>query len=172
MPDMDLLLRGTIVTPGATLENGWFAVEGGRIIATGQGPDAPAAARTIDHGDALILPGVLDGQTHATSAKGMAGIAETTRGALAGGVTTLVDMPYDNPLPLDRPKRLAEARAAGRDGLKWSPFHGDSFSLRVAATYLRGAPVWDGADILNTPGSGRYVARGATGWFADQGHDQ
>ncbi|WP_343504300.1 hypothetical protein [Alloyangia pacifica] len=42
----------------------------------------------------------------------MAGIAETTRGALAGGVTTLVDMPYDNPLPLDRPERLAEKTAA------------------------------------------------------------
>ncbi|WP_343504299.1 hypothetical protein [Alloyangia pacifica] len=46
---MDFLLRGTIVTPGATLENGWVAVEGGRIIATGRGADAPAAARTIDH---------------------------------------------------------------------------------------------------------------------------
>lgn len=108
MPDMDLLLRGTIITPAATLQGGWIAVSGGRIAAVGPGPDAPAAARTIDHGD----------------------------------------------------------------GLKCSPFHGDSFSLRVAATYLRGAPVWDGADILNTPGSGRYVARGATGWFADQGHDQ
>jgi allantoinase len=109
---MDLLLRGTVVTPLTTVENGWIAVEGGRIAATGQGDDAPLASRTVDHGDALILPGVVDGQTHATSARGMPGIAETTRGALAGGVTTLVDMPYDNPLPLDRRERLAEKVAA------------------------------------------------------------
>lgn len=109
---MDLLLRGTVVTPEATLENGWIAVADGRITDIGRGDTAPAATRTVDHGDALILPGVVDGQTHATSCRGMEGIANTTRGALAGGVTTLVDMPYDNPLPLDRPERLAVKTAA------------------------------------------------------------
>lgn len=109
---MDLLLRGTIVAPEATLKNGWIAVKDGRIQAVGQGDDAPEATRTVDHGDALILPGVVDGQTHATSCKGMPGIANTTCGALAGGVTTLVDMPYDNPLPLDRPERLEDKKAA------------------------------------------------------------
>lgn len=103
---MDLVLRGTIVRPEGVHPNGWVAVEGGRIAATGTGPDVPDATETVDMGEALILPGVVDGQTHATSAKGMDGIAGTTRGALAGGVTTLVDMPYDNPEPLDRPARL------------------------------------------------------------------
>ena len=103
---MDLLLRGTIVTPTETLHGGWVAVDGGRIAAIGQGADAPEAQECVDYGDALILPGVIDGQTHATSYKGLEGIADTTRAALAGGVTTLVDMPYDNPLPLDRPERL------------------------------------------------------------------
>tara|TARA_B100000787_G_C16183449_1_gene293203 strand:+ start:66 stop:1427 length:1362 start_codon:yes stop_codon:yes gene_type:complete len=109
---MDLLLRGTVVTPKKTLEGGWVAVEGGKIAAIGQGDGAPKADQTVDHGAALILPGVVDGQTHATSCKGMVGIAETTRGAIAGGVTTLVDMPYDNPAPLDRAKRLAGKVAA------------------------------------------------------------
>lgn len=42
----------------------------------------------------------------------MAGIEDTTRGALAGGITTLVDMPYDNPAPLDRAERPAVKIAA------------------------------------------------------------
>lgn len=108
---MDLLIKGTIVTPEAVLDRGWIAVEGGRIAAIGQGA-APAAAVVEDRGEALILPGAIDGQTHATSYKGLPGIADTTRSAVAGGVTTLVDMPYDNPEPLDRPERLAAKVAA------------------------------------------------------------
>ncbi|WGH78050.1 aspartate/glutamate racemase family protein [Jannaschia ovalis] len=110
-PMTDRLICGTIVTPDGVRPGGWIAVEGERIAATGTGP-RPRAAEIDDHRDALLLPGVVDGQTHATSAKGLAGIAETTRGAVAGGVTTLVDMPYDNPAPLDRSERFdAKARA-------------------------------------------------------------
>lgn len=102
---MDLLVKGTVVTPSAVIKDGWVAVADGRIakIGTGQPPEARNVA---DHGAALVLPGVVDGQTHATSYKGLPGIEDTTRSAVAGGVTTLVDMPYDNPEPLDRPERL------------------------------------------------------------------
>src|SRR4051794_26014522 len=108
---MDLVVKGRIVTPGAVLDNGWVAIEGGRIAAIGVG-EAPATAQIDDRGNALILPGAVDGQTHATSYKGLPGIADTTRSAIAGGVTTLVDMPYDNPEPLDRPERMAAKVAA------------------------------------------------------------
>ncbi|MEN3150638.1 amidohydrolase family protein [Neorhizobium sp. IRAMC:178] len=108
---MELVVKGRVVVPDGILENGWVAISGGRIAAVGTG-DAPAAARLDDRGNALILPGAVDGQTHATSYKGLAGIADTTRSAIAGGVTTLVDMPYDNPEPLDRPDRLVAKIAA------------------------------------------------------------
>ncbi|WP_245198136.1 dihydroorotase [Jiella mangrovi] len=105
---MDLLLRGTVITPLAAIEGGWIGVRDGKIAAIGDGTATPPeAAKTVDYGDRLILPGVIDGQTHATSAKGLQGIGDTTRSAIAGGVTTLVDMPFDNPAPLDRPERLA-----------------------------------------------------------------
>lgn len=104
----DLLLRGNVVTPQGRLDGGWIAVKNGKILAVGPlGAEPPEAIRTEDYGDALILPGVVDGQTHATSYRGLDGIEETTASAVAGGVTTIVDMPYDNPLPLDRPERLA-----------------------------------------------------------------
>jgi allantoinase len=93
------------VTPKTILENGWIGIEYGRIAAIESVP-RPSAAQVDDHGGALILPGVIDGQTHATSYRGLAGIEETTAAAVACGVTTLVDMPYDNPNSLDRPDRL------------------------------------------------------------------
>jgi allantoinase len=32
-------------------------------------------------------------------------------------------------------------------------------AARVAATYLRGRCVWDGASVLAKPGDGRFIAR-------------
>ncbi len=95
----DLVVRGTLVLPDRNLPDGWIAVAGGRIasIGTGRSPDALAS---YDAGADFVLPGAIDGQTHATSHAGLAGFASTSRAAAAGGVTTLVDMPYDDPEPL------------------------------------------------------------------------
>lgn len=103
---VDLVIRGTVVTPDATLPNGWVAINGGTIHAVGTG-EAPDAGENHDAGDAYILPGIIDGQTHAGSYLGLPGIEPTTRSAIAGGVTTLVDMPYDNPDPLSSTEHLA-----------------------------------------------------------------
>ena len=62
---------------------------------------------TYEAGGAYILPGIIDGQTHAGSYLGLPGIEPTTRSAIAGGVTTLVDMPYDSPEPLSSSAQLA-----------------------------------------------------------------
>ena len=95
----DLLLRGRIVTPRGCVENGWVAVSGGIIAAIGQG-DAPEAGAVRDFGRNWILPGGVDAQTHAGSYWGLPGLEATTRSAAAGGVTTIVDMPFDTPQPL------------------------------------------------------------------------
>ncbi|ANY84388.1 dihydroorotase (plasmid) [Microvirga ossetica] len=103
---VDLVIRGKVATPDAVLENGWVAIEGRTIHSVGTG-EAPEARDTHDAGDAYILPGVVDGQTHAGSYLGLPGIEPTTRSAIAGGVTTLVDMPYDNPAPLSSSAQLS-----------------------------------------------------------------
>ena len=99
--------EGTVVTPDATFEE-WLGCH--------RGPHDPFCRHraklrkpedTHDAGDAYILPGVIDGQTHAGSYLGLPGIEPTTRSAIAGGVTTLVDMPYDNPEPLSSSAQLA-----------------------------------------------------------------
>jgi allantoinase len=109
----DLLIRGTIVTPDGPIRDGWLTIEGGTIGAIGTG-EAPAAADVFDAGTALVMPGVIDGQTHAGSYGGLKGIGSTTRSAVAGGITTIVDMPYDNPAPLNDMATLEAKIAAVR----------------------------------------------------------
>ena len=102
----DLVVRGTLVLPETTLPDGWLGVTGGRIAAVGDGLH-PDCAQLHDAGTDFVLPGLVDGQTHATSYGGLSGFRSTSRSAVAGGVTTLVDMPYDNPAPLNTTERLA-----------------------------------------------------------------
>lgn len=95
----DLVVRGDLVLPEGVLENGWVGAVGGAIAALGRG-EAPEAAETADRRGRLVFPGVVDGQTHAGSIAGFGGLEDLTRSAVAGGVTTVVDMPFDEPDPV------------------------------------------------------------------------
>lgn len=101
----DRVLRGTLVLPDRLLPGGWVGFSGERIGAVGEGEPPPAPV-VEDYGTALVFPGFIDGQTHATSYRGLEGFAATSRSAVAGGITTMVDMPYDNPNPLNTLERL------------------------------------------------------------------
>lgn len=102
----DRVITGRVVTPDGIVDNGWIAICDAVIAGIGKGtpPDAVVYAH---HGDAFLLPGVVDGQTHAGSQIGFLGLGMTTRMALMGGVTTIVDMPYDEPDPIVTGKLLA-----------------------------------------------------------------
>jgi allantoinase len=154
MSDFDLVLSGTVVLPSRVIPNGYVAVRDGRIARVGGGP-APAARERHVLGDAYILPGGIDGQVHSRSTKGVEDFDGTTRSAAAGGVTTIVDMPYDNGRlictaermgmkareakelshvdfalygtahPNDGPKHIDELVAAGACAFKFSTFGTD-----------------------------------------------
>jgi allantoinase len=94
MSDFDLVLSGTVVLPDAVIENGFVAVRDGKIALVEEGT-APAGRERHELGDALILPGAIDAQTHSLSQKDQEDFIWSTRSAAAGGVTTIVDMPYD-----------------------------------------------------------------------------
>ena len=96
----DLVVRGDLVLPDRVLAGGFLAVRDGTIGALGTG-DAPEAAETVDASGRLIFPGVIDGQVHAGSCEGIAGLGDASVAAAAGGVTTIVDMPFDDPLPVN-----------------------------------------------------------------------
>jgi allantoinase len=94
MSDFDLVLAGTVVLPSMVIEGGYVAVRDGKVAHVGEGT-APHAHERHDFGSGLILPGAIDAQVHSLSQKGQEDFIWSTRSAAAGGVTTIVDMPYD-----------------------------------------------------------------------------
>lgn len=94
MSDFDLVLKGTLVLADRIVPQGYVAVRDGLIAAVGQG-QMPSAHDSHDLGASLILPGAIDAQVHSLSQKNQEDFIWSTRSAAAGGVTTIVDMPYD-----------------------------------------------------------------------------
>ena len=95
----DLVVRGDLVLADGVCEDGWVGARDGAVAAVGRG-DPPDAAETADRRGCLVFPGAVDGQTHAGSIEGFGGLGDLSRGAVAGGVTTIVDMPFDEPDPV------------------------------------------------------------------------
>lgn len=113
MSDFDTVIRGRFVGEEGVVERGFAAVRDGAIALLGSG-DAPAARTTHDFGNAIVLPGVIDGQVHSRSQKDQEDFVWSTRSAAAGGVTTIVDMPYDAGLLISTADMIREkARSAG-----------------------------------------------------------
>jgi allantoinase len=118
-------------------------VAGGRIAAVA-GPEAelPAAAE-LDYGESLVLPGCVDVHVHTSSAP-EEGIEACTRSAAAGGVTTVVDMPYDHDRMVADPEAFTakadavEVEAAVDVGL-WATVRPDGPPENVAALVDAGA---------------------------------
>src|SRR4051812_13183790 len=94
MSDFDLVLRGTLVLPDRVVPSGFVAIRDGLVAMLGQGV-VPAGRERRDLGAALIMPGAIDAQVHSLSQKNQEDFLWSTRAAAAGGVTTIVDMPYD-----------------------------------------------------------------------------
>jgi dihydropyrimidinase len=93
MPDLDLVVRGgTVVTASDTFRAD-VGVRDGRVVALGE--VLPRAAREIDAGGRLVLPGGVDGHCHIEQLSGM-GIWNAddfytgTVSAAFGGTTTVI----------------------------------------------------------------------------------
>lgn len=114
MSDFELILTGRVVDADRVRENGYVAIRGGVIERIGEGLSPPAAKERHDFGDALILPGAIDAQVHSRSQSGQEDFIWSTRSAAAGGVTTIVDMPYDDGNLICTAEKLTQkAREAG-----------------------------------------------------------
>jgi allantoinase len=154
MSDFDTVIRGTLVNENGVTAGGFVAVRNGKIAMLGTG-SAPAARETHDFGKAMVLPGAIDGQVHSRSQADQEDFIWSTRSAAAGGVTTVVDMPYDagklictadllqekaqsaaeqarvdfalygTIRPSEGPKHIAAMAEAGAIGFKFSTFETD-----------------------------------------------
>jgi allantoinase len=105
-------ITGRVVDGTGAVRRTQLTIAEGRIAAVGP-PDGDG----LDVGDALLLPGAVDAHVHTRSYAGE-GIEACTRAAAAGGVTTIVDMPYDAAAPVDSPQAFAAKVAdVGREAV-------------------------------------------------------
>jgi len=110
MSDFEIVVRGNIVEADGIAKDGWLAVRDGRVALRGSGTP-PQAAEVVDARGMWIVPGAVDGQVHSGSQANQEGLGHASRAAAAGGVTVMVDMPYDDPEPVASRAQL-EAKIA------------------------------------------------------------
>ena len=112
----DQVFVGTIVLPDHAIERGYVLACDGRVERVGAG--GPPAGERHGGPEFLVLPGAIDGQVHSRSPAQGEDFVWSTRSAASGGVTTIVDMPYDDGALISTPERLArkveEAQAQAR----------------------------------------------------------
>jgi len=141
MSDFDLVVVGNCVDEHQISPDGWLAVRDGRIAARGTGKP-PAAREHLDARGRWVIPGVVDGQVHAASQANQEGLGHASRAAAAGGVTVMVDMPYDDPEPVaSRPQLDAKIAEAERDCHVDVALFGtlnDRYGLQAAAGLIEG----------------------------------
>lgn len=105
---LDLVVTG-LVQRGGEWKRQDVHVLGGKITAITDPSDSPRATRTVDVGDAYLVPGMVDAHVHSLSHPGE-GVEASTRSAAAGGVTTIVEMPFDLTGPINTVDRIKTKR--------------------------------------------------------------
>ena len=127
-----ILYNASIINEGTT-QTGYVIIEGDKIAAVGQGAPDEGIMASCDTADdlagAMLLPGVIDDQVHfrEPGLTHKADIASESRAAVAGGVTSFMDMPNTIPQTTDiealegKFARAAETSAA-------------NFSFNIGAT--------------------------------------
>jgi allantoinase len=91
---LDLLIKGNLVLPDEVVEASRVGVKAGKIVGLYGSGDAPEAAKTVDATGKLVFPGMVDAHVHSYSDPDET-FEHATPAAAAGGVTTIVEMPYD-----------------------------------------------------------------------------
>ena len=114
-----LALRSQLVVTPEGERAATILIENGLIAALLPHDAAVAGAELIDVGDLAILPGVIDPHVHINEPgrTEWEGFATATRAALAGGLTSLVDMPLNSAPVTTSVANLELKRAATRGQL-------------------------------------------------------
>ena len=151
-----LIVNALIVNEGQRLE-GDLWVRDGRIAAVGGDLQGRAADRVIDAAGRILMPGMIDDQVHfrEPGLTHKAEIATESRAAVAGGITSFMDMPNTRPPTLDLDALEAKhARAAEVSRANYSFYLGASNDNIDAIRGLRvgqccGVKVFMGASTGN-----------------------
>ena len=98
-PGTALVIRGGTVVDHGGERRADLVVEDGRVVAVGEGVDAPRGARLLDASGGVVAPGLVDLHTHLREpGREESETVETgTRAAALGGFTAVVAMPNTEP---------------------------------------------------------------------------
>ncbi|RJX41302.1 hypothetical protein D3P09_04775 [Paenibacillus pinisoli] len=91
----DLALIGHLVLPDGIAHDACLGIKDGLIAAIGEPSSIPALANQVMNVEgSYVLPGAIDAHVHCYSSLDE-GFTRATSAAAAGGVTTIIEMPYD-----------------------------------------------------------------------------
>jgi allantoinase len=109
-----LVIRGRRVATPEGLRAAAVHISNGRIARVSGFDEVPRGAETVEAGDALVFPGLVDTHVHVNEPgrTEWEGFTTATRAAAAGGVTTLLDMPLNSIPPTTSVAALETKRAA------------------------------------------------------------
>lgn len=110
-------LRSKRVVHNGTTAPAAIHIADGRIVRVA--PHDEVTGQLTDYGDAVISPGIIDTHVHINEPgrTEWEGFETATRAALAGGITTLVDMPLNSIPSTNNVAALEAKRAAAREQL-------------------------------------------------------
>ena len=98
---------GRLVAEDGTSRRGEVVISEGLIVEVTRHVGKVEVSQRDDFGDAYILPGMVDAHVHCLS-DSAEGITAATRSAAAGGVTTIIEMPFDGTGPINSVERLLD----------------------------------------------------------------
>ena len=100
MKELDLLIKNAKIVTADTTFSGQIGSRDGKIVYIGAaGEEAPAAAKTVDISGKYLLPGAIDPHCHFQDPgfTQREDFEHGTMAAAAGGMTTVLSHPLDNP---------------------------------------------------------------------------
>ncbi|MEH7121764.1 dihydroorotase family protein [Bacillus sp. JJ1773] len=92
--EFDLLIKGNVVLPDRIDYESTIAIKDGKISHVSKDNTKLFGKETIDASGSYILPGAIDAHVHCFSSLAE-GFTNAGKSAAAGGVTTMIEMPYD-----------------------------------------------------------------------------
>lgn len=106
-----LIKNAKWLNPNGTFSEGAIRIENGKIAELTEGNFSDASQQFLDASGMLVLPGAIDPHVHFREPGQLykEGIDSASKAALRGGVTTVIDMPNNNP-PCTTAKRIEQKK--------------------------------------------------------------